>query len=244
MLYGNKPWVALGIATVIALAASTIFYFVAGNDFGSSVLVGTAVLIAWYSLETNLLRRATEATIEIQQTPFLALNVHEDNSRMHLTVENIGAAIARHIRFTPFTLGDTSYMLHLDDANDFLYPAKPGQGRVQLDLIVQRDTGARLMESRYEDLYRHVSTSGPVLLTVHYRNPVGGIFHSVYRFSARLSVVFTPMLEFVAAGAGDINRAQAEQLASELDRTLPSIILDNFISESGVGQPRTRGRGV
>jgi hypothetical protein len=163
---------------------------------------------------------------------------------MFLTVENIGAAIARHVRFMPFTLGDTSYMLHFDNANDFLYPAKPGQGRVQLDLIVQRDTGARLMESRYEDLYRHVSANGPVLLIAHYRNAVGGIFHSVYRFGARLPLVFTPMLEFVAAGAGQINHAQAEQLANDLDRTHPSVILDNFISESGVGRPRTGGRAV
>lgn len=99
------------------------------------VLVGTLLIVCWYTVETHLMKDAIKDQVDISVRPCLAITKSDSDSSFKIC--NIGNGVAVNIRVEDLILGsDLGFMLTF---NKTLY-LKPGQEEV-IEITTRRKEG-------------------------------------------------------------------------------------------------------
>lgn len=226
-LYKPVIWVILAIGLSLVFFCNT-------KDAGTAVLLGTAVLVVWYSYETFQLRQTTQKTLDIEQTPVLALQMRPSQflaGVLDLCVKNIGHQNAYDMTFHPFSVGELNCVFYFDDPHNYIEPAVPGSNADRLMWVVHNNDGASYPTEGLRLLYDAMQNNrATAVLLFHYSDAIGQRYHGIYTLSSKVSLHFEAFLQYIATGKGEITFAQAEKIIKNVPKVQHyALTLDAYI---------------
>ncbi len=119
------------------------------------ILFATSVAIIWYSLETRLLKNATNIANAIQAEPFLVLQYRKKENKDELYIANYGKGIAFNIKmeikniqsFFNFSITDTNSLGHSEEKSLSLGNYQENQNiTAEITLLFDKSEGDKIVQ--------------------------------------------------------------------------------------------------
>lgn len=215
-----RPQPAIWSVITLILASGT---FAFTRDPSPAILLATAILIAWYSWETFLLRTEMRRQNDSREMPIIDLYLQEQKQGQPsgwFVVKNISAEPAYNVAVEPIDLDSLSYRFHFGHANSILEP-HGGEHALQMVTLIPHGITAYTIEnfkshftaasfSRFEEVKEKFA-----IFLIHYKNLSGKQFHTVFKFTTKSPVTSEFTIEFITSGTGALAKETAMALAAQ-----------------------------
>lgn len=211
------------ISIILAIVVTLLWGLNRKDDWNTAVLLGTAIIIAWYTIETYTLRLEAQKSRDLSLTP--ELYIFMDNSSIPLLhLKNAGNLIVYDLEFTPFELQDDIYIFRTTEDSHYLAPGQ--QSNLSMISINKNNSGTSSHgdSKMFFDKLQHTSQ---IPLIIQYKNSTGDSFYILYKLYKEAPLF--PKIQFVATNKGNLTYTKAKKLINERATLLhPSISLNRF----------------